>query len=65
MIADTRGGADARLLLRAAAILVIATTAALLLGEMLGADRQAARFMVDERTGEVWACAPGGCQLND
>lgn len=65
MIADTAGDVDARLLIQAAAILVIATTTAVLLGEMPGSDDRAARSLVDERTGEVWACAPGGCRLND
>jgi hypothetical protein len=65
MIADTSGGADARLLVRAAAILVIATTTAMLVGEMLVSGGRSAGHLVDERTGETWACAPGGCQVND
>ena len=65
MIADTSGGADARLLVRAAAIFVIAAATALLVGEVLVSKDRAAGYLVDERTGELWACAPGGCQVND
>ncbi len=61
------GSLGLRLMAGAAALLATGVTGCTLFGgeQVLSPGDRAANYMVDKTTGEIWACATGGCQLND
>lgn len=63
-MAPAAGRTARRGLSRALALLAAALAGALLLDVLLTEDRRGTELR-DWRTGEIWACAAGGCQLND